>query len=213
MNDYEKAIENYVLSHSTPEDNILAELNRVTFLKAIYPRMLSGPMLGKLLEFLSFMLKPKYILEIGTFTGYSAICLAKGLSVGGKLITIEKNDEIIKFSSNYFQKSGLSDKIELLVGDALEIVPSLDYQFDLVFIDAEKKEYVDYYSLVIDKIRPGGFIIADNVLWDGKVLDKVKYTDKETKGIRAFNELISKDPRVENIIIPIRDGISIIRKI
>ncbi len=212
MNNSELSIDRYVIAHSTPENEILAELSRETNLKAIYPRMLSGPILGKFLEFVSCMIKPKYILEIGTFTGYSAICLAKGLSEGGKLVSIEKNDELIKYPEKYFEKSGLSDKIQLLAGDAVEILPKLEMQFDLVFIDACKNEYVDYYTRCFDKVNSGGFIIADNVLWDGKVVDKTKYQDKETQGIIAFNNLISEDPRVENIIIPFRDGISIIRK-
>lgn len=213
MKDNKLSVDQYLIAHSTQESKILAELNRETNLKAIYPRMLSGQLLGKLLEFLSCMIKPKYILEIGTFTGYSAICLAKGLPENGKLITIDKNDELSKFPEKYFKKSGLSDKIQLLSGDALEIIPKLEMKFDLVFIDADKNEYLDYYKLCFDKINSGGFIIADNVLWDGKVLNKAKYQDKETQGIIAFNEFISKDPRIENIIIPLRDGISVIRKI
>jgi len=213
MDNNNPLIEKYVFSHSTPENEILTELNRETNLKAIYPRMLSGPLLGKFLELVSYMIKPRYILEIGTFTGYSAICLAKGLSEDGRLITIEKNDELNRYSKKYFQKAGLSEKIDLITGNAKEIIPTLNMQFDLVFIDADKQEYVDYYTLSFDKINPGGFILADNVLWNGKVVCNKKYHDKETKGIIAFNELIKNDIRVENIIIPFRDGISIIRKI
>jgi predicted O-methyltransferase YrrM len=159
------------------------------------------------------MVKPDHILEIGTFTGYSAICLAKGLSDSGKLFTIEKNDELADFPIRYFKKAGISDKVELIIGDALEIIPLLDYEFDLVFIDAEKKDYVDYYNLIIDNVRPGGYILADNVLWHGKVIDNPETFDKETKGIAAFNKYIIEDMRVENVIIPIRDGIMLIRKL
>ncbi len=213
MNANEISIDKYVLSNSTPENKILSELNRETNLKTIYPRMLSGPVLGKFLEFVSYMIKPKYILEIGTFTGYSAICMAKGLEEGGKLITIDKNDEIAIFPEKYFQKTGIADKIQILTGDAIQIIPKIDKLFDLVFIDADKNEYVDYYKLIIDKVNPGGFILADNVLWDGKVLDKEKNKDKETQGIVAFNEYILHDERVENIILPFRDGVNVIRKI
>jgi len=212
MNANEISIEKYVISNSTPENELLSELNRETNLKTIYPRMLSGPILGKCLEFVSHMIKPKYILEIGTFTGYSAICMAKGLVEGGQLITIDKNDEIAIFREKYFQKTNLADKIKILTGDAIQIIPKIDNFFDLVFIDADKNEYVDYYKLIIDKVNPGGFILADNVLWDGKVLDKEKNMDKETRGIIAFNEYVLQDGRVENIILPFRDGVNVIRK-
>lgn len=213
MNANEISIDEYVLANSTPESRLLAELNRETNLKTIYPRMLSGPVLGKFLEFVSYMIKPKYILEIGTFTGYSAICMAKSLKEGAQLITIDKNDEIAILREKYFQKTNLADKIKILTGDAIQIIPKIDNYFDLVFIDADKNEYVDYYKLIIDKVNPGGFILADNVLWDGKVLDKEKNKDKETRGIIAFNEYVLQDECVENIILPFRDGVNVIRKI
>ena len=205
-------ISKYIESHTTPEDPVLKELSRETYLKALYPQMLSGHLQGKLLEFISLMLQPEHILEIGTFTGYSAICLAKGLKNTGKLITIEKNDELTGFPVKYFKKAGVSEQIELIIGDALEILPLLEPMFDLVFIDAEKKDYCKYYQLLLDKVKPGGYILADNALWYGRVVDSPETFDKETQGIVAFNKLITEDPRVENMILPIRDGIMLIRK-
>ena len=157
------------------------------------------------------MIKPENILEIGTYTGYSAICLAKGLKPGGNLITIEINDELTPFSHSYFCKAGLDARITQLTGNALDIIPGLDIMFDLVFIDGDKKEYCEYYSLIFDKVKPGGFILADNVLWGGKVLEK-NTTDPQTKGVIEFNNMIRKQPDIENIILPIRDGLMLIRK-
>ena len=212
MTDLSEQISNYISEHSTPEDTVLAELYRETHLKMIYPRMISGPLQGKFLELISRMIRPKYILEIGTFTGYSAICLAKGLANNGKLYTIEINDELTGFSKKYFSKAGLSSKIELITGNAIQIIPTLPYSFDLVFIDAEKKEYVNYYNAVIEKLVSGGIIIIDNVLWDNKVIEKPKQSDQETLAIKELNDLIVHDSRVENIILPLRDGINLIRK-
>jgi caffeoyl-CoA O-methyltransferase len=213
MPDKAELIAAYIENHSSPEEPLLARINRETHLKVLNPRMLSGPLQGKLLEFISRMIKPTYILEIGTFTGYSAICLAKGLSPEGKLMTIEKNDELIHFPLRYFKEAGYSDRIELLTGDALEIIPTLRFTFDLVYIDGEKSEYTRYFNLLIDKVRSGGYILADNVLWSGKVLEKPASSDLETSSIIEFNHFISNDPRVENIILPLRDGISLIRKL
>lgn len=203
----------YIEEHSSPEDAVLAELNRETHLKVIYPRMLSGSIQGKFLEFISRMLQPQFILEIGTYTGYSAICLAKGLRPEGKLITLEINDELLSFQNKFIEKAGLRHCIEQKTGDALDIIPKLEQAFDLVFIDAEKKDYINYYDLVMEKLRPGGYILADNVLWDGKVLSTNDNKDKETQGIIAFNKHITSDKRVENAILSIRDGISLIRKL
>jgi len=164
------------------------------------------------LTLLSKMIQPERILEIGTFTGYSAICLAKGLSETGKLITIELDDELESFSKKYFEKAGLADKIEQRIGPALEIIPEIDETFDLVFLDADKKEYTEYFSLVFDKLRTGGIIIADNTLWSGKVLETPPPDDEQTKGIIAFNEMIKNEKRVEKVILPLRDGMTIIRK-
>jgi caffeoyl-CoA O-methyltransferase len=206
-------IKQYIEKHTTPEDDTLMELVRETHVKVLYPQMLSGHLQGKFLEFISRMLHPEYILEIGTFTCYSAICLAKGLHNKGKLITIEKNDELTFFPVKYFKKAGISDKVELIIGDALDIIPTLKYEFDLVFIDAEKKDYIKYYNQVIAKVKPGGYILADNALWYGRVIEDPKNFDKETQGIVEFNQLINEDSRVENIILPIRDGIMLIRKL
>lgn len=205
-------LQDYLDTHSAAEDEILYQLNRETNLKVLNPRMLSGQVQGKFLEFLSRMLAPAYILEIGTFTGYSAICLARGLGKEGRLITIEKNDELKEITEKYFGLAGVSESIELLTGDALEIIPALDMDFDLIFIDGEKEEYPEYYHRVIDKLRSGGFIIADNVLWAGKVLEEVKPGDTDTLALQQFNDLVRSDPRVENCILPIRDGLNMIRK-
>ncbi len=205
-------ITKYIENHTTAEDPILSELSRETHLKALYPQMLSGHLQGRFLEFISRMLQPEHILEIGTFTGYSAICLAKGLKKSGKLITIEKNDELSGFPVKYFKKAGISEQVELIIGDALDILPTLEPTFDLVFIDAEKKDYSNYYDLVFEKVKPGGYILADNVLWYGRVVENPDTFDKETQGIVAFNKLIAEDSRVENMILPLRDGIMLIRK-
>ncbi len=205
-------IEKYILAHTEPEDDILKELDRQTNLKILRPRMLSGHLQGEILKMISYMIKPKNILEIGTFTGYSAICLAKGLDKNGSLITIDKNDEIADFTKSFFDKVSIKDRINYYVGDALKIIPKLDKNFDLVFIDADKREYLDYYKLIFDKVNKGGFIIADNVLWDGKVVEKVDKNDKQTLGLLEFNDFIQNDNRVENVMFPIRDGLMIMRK-
>jgi caffeoyl-CoA O-methyltransferase len=207
-----KDIENYIENNSTEEDTLLAELNRETYLKVLNPRMLSGHTQGRLLEIISKIISPLNILEIGTYTGYSGICLARGLKKGGHLHTIESNDEIIHIPETYFKKAGLSDAITIHKGDALKIIPTLDITFDLVFIDADKQQYFDYYNLCIEKLCSGGIILADNVLWDGKVIDKATHNDPDTHAIIKFNETLRNDSRVEVVILPLRDGISIIRK-
>lgn len=203
----------YSESHTTEETDLLRKLYRETNLKVIMPRMLSGHLQGVLLKMLSFMIKPKYILEIGTYTGYSAICLAEGLAEGGKLITIEKNPEVEAIAKRYFSESGQSEKIDFCIGDAMEIIPNLKLTFDLIFIDADKENYLNYYDLAFDKLRKGGIIIADNALWEAKVLQIPKLNDIETIGIQKFNNFVQADKRVENILLPIRDGLMIIRKI
>lgn len=208
-----KKMEKYILDHTKEEDSLLKELNRETYLKVIQPRMLSGHLQGKFLEMVSCMINPKTILEIGTYTGYSAICLAKGLSVDGVLHTIEINPEFNVFSEKYFERSGLKYKIQQHTGSALEIIPQMDEVFDLVFIDADKENYLNYYKMVFDKVKPDGFILADNALWDGKVLKNPNQQDKETKGIDQFNKYIQQDKRVENMLLPLRDGIMMIRKL
>jgi len=205
-------LEEYILNHTTEEDDLLKELSRETHIKVLRPRMLSGHLQGQLLKMLSHMIRPQNILEIGTYTGYSAICLAQGLDKDGKIYTIDINDEIEEFTTKYIEKSGLSDNIEFLIGDALDIIPDLDVEFDMAFIDADKRHYLDYYKLVFDKIKPGGFIIADDILWDGKVVEELNPKDTQTKGILAFNDFVQNDDRVENVVIPLRHGITLIRK-
>lgn len=204
-------LEQYILDHSTPEDPILEDLYRQTHIRFVNPNMVSGHAQGKFLEFISMMVRPENILEIGTFTGYSAICLSKGLRDNGKLITIEINDELSSFAGEYFMKSGTEGKIIPLTGNALEIIPGLDMKFDLVFIDGDKREYIEYYKLIIGKVNPGGYILADNVLWGGKVIDK-DTKDPQTMGIIAFNEMIIRETGIENILLPLRDGLMLIRK-
>lgn len=205
--------EKYILDHTKQEDTLLAELNRETNLKVVQPRMLSGHLQGKFLEMISCMIRPKTVLEIGTYTGYSAICIAKGLSVDGILHTIEINPELKIFSEKYFERSGLNYKIQQHIGSAIDIIPKMNEVFDLVFIDADKENYLNYYKLVFEKVKTGGFIMADNALWDGKVLNNPDQQDKETKGIDEFNKYIQQDNRVENMLLPLRDGIMMIRKL
>lgn len=213
LKNIEKELSDYILNHCTPEDTVLHELYRETNLKVIYPRMVSGPLQGKLLEMISCMIRPQRILEIGTYTGYSAICLAKGLRDDGMLHTIEINDELRDLAIKYFSKAGLQNKIILHNGDALKIIPALEEEFELVFIDGNKQQYLEYYQLVFPKVVRGGFILADNVLWDSKVLQGGKPADKETRGIIAFNDYLVRDESVEQIIVPIRDGFTIIKKL
>ncbi len=208
----EKELERYILEHIEPEDEVLQELDRETHRKVLGARMLSGHLQGQVLTMLSKLIQPEKILEVGTFTGYSAICLARGLKDNGKLITIELDDELESMASEYFKKAGLDDKIMQLIGPALEILPSINETFDLIFLDADKREYPDYYNLVFDKLRRGGCIIADNTLWSGKVIGSDSSGDKQTTGIIKFNELIRKDKRVEKVILPLRDGMTLIRK-
>lgn len=202
----------YVYAHSSRELNILKELDRATHLNILRPRMLSGHEQGMLLYFIVKMLQPHRILELGTYTGYSAISMARGLNETGQLISIDKNDELLPFAKEFVQKAELSDKVQLLSGDAKKLIPTLTDTFDLVFIDANKAEYITYYELIFSKVRNGGFIIADNVLWNEKVLSEQPDTDAQTQGILAFNDYIQNDDRVENLLLPLRDGLSIIRK-
>ena len=212
MLDFSPELEAYLSVHIDEEDPVLAELNRETHLKILHPRMLSGHLQGKILTLFSKILQPETILEVGTFTGYSAICLARGLKPGGKLHTIDINDELVDFSSAFFKKAGLEKSIILHTGNALQIIPEMDETFDLVFLDGEKAEYSQYYDHVFDKVNTGGLIIADNVLWDGKVLKAPQPNDRSTKGIIEFNDRIAKDNRVEKVIFPVRDGFTVIRK-
>ena len=207
-----RELEKYILDHSTPEDPLLEDLFRQTHLRFINPNMVCGHLQGKFLEMISLMIRPSCILEIGTFTGYSTICLAKGLKPDGILITVEPNDELSEFTQTYFEKTGVALKIVNVHNRMQEMIGTMNEEPDLVYIDGDKREYAEYFRLIIDKVRPGGFIIADNVLWGGKVFEK-GMKDPQTKGIVEFNEMINKQKNIENIILPIRDGIMLIRKI
>lgn len=208
-----KNIDDYACLHSQEEHQVLKDLNRETWAKVLIPRMLSGHLQGRTLSIFSKMIKPKNILEIGTYTGYSAICLCEGLEENGKLHTIDINEELKEISSKYFKKANLEDKVEQHIGNAMEIIPGLDLTWDLVFIDADKENYSNYFDLVIDKMALGGFLIADNVLWSGKVVEPISEKDMETKEIINFNDKIHRSDRVENVLMPIRDGLMVCRKI
>jgi len=205
-------IDEYVGAHTQPESEVLQDLNRKTHLKILQPRMLSGHFQGRLLSMISHMISPKRILEIGTYTGYSALCMAEGLAENGKIITIDINYELEDIIRTYFDKAGVSDKIELKIGDAMEIVPALDEEFDLVFIDADKSNYLNYYNLVLPKVGKNGLIIADNVLWSGKVVDGENNKDLDTQTLIEFNKFVHEDNRVQNVLLPVRDGLMILRK-
>ena len=208
----QKEIDKYILDHIEQEDEILKDLDRETHLNVIGARMISGHLQGQVLIMISKMIRPETILEIGTFTGYSAICLAKGLQENGKLITIEIDDELENMAKRYFLKAGIDRQVIQRIGPALEIIPTLNETFDLVFIDAHKPEYSAYYEAVLGKVKSGGYIIADNTLWSGKVIDNPAEDDYQTQGIIQFNSKIKNDNRVEKVILPIRDGMTLIRK-
>jgi predicted O-methyltransferase YrrM len=205
-----EALEHYVEQHTTAENDVLQQLNRETNAKVMMPRMISGHLQGRFLAMMSKMINPKTILEIGTYTGYSGICLAEGLLEGGTLHTIDINEELEDLVRGYFDKAGITEKVQYHIGNALEIIPTLKGPFDLVFIDADKINYANYFDQVIDKVNIGGYILTDNVLWSGKVLDTKQ--DKDTAAIVAFNKKVMEDPRVETVLVPIRDGILIARK-
>ncbi|MGB3948252.1 MAG: O-methyltransferase [Bacteroidia bacterium] len=205
-------IEAYSLAHSEPETAILKKINRDTHVNVLMPRMLSGHLQGNLLSMLSHMIKPKQILEIGTYTGYSAVCMAQGLQAEGVLHTIDINEELEDRVRGFFNEARLNSKIKYYIGNALNIIPTINETFDLVFIDADKKNYSAYYDLVFDKVNKGGYIIADNVLWSGKVLDDATKMDVDTKLIDAFNKKVHTDERVEHLLLPVRDGLMIARK-
>lgn len=211
MSRKEEQIDKYILDHSEEEDPVLYELFRETHKKILHPRMLSGPMQGKFLEIIVRMINPLNALEIGTYTGYGTICMAKGMQ-NGSIDTIEINDELEEFIIHYFKKSGQKDKINLHIGDALKIVPSLQKSYDLCFIDGDKREYPQYLNLCKKYLKTGGFIIADNTLWDGKVLNNPKNFDNHTKGIHQFNKLVKENSSLKKVILPVRDGLTIIQK-
>ena len=205
-------LDDYVCAHTEKEPELLYELNRRTHLEVLQPRMLSGQFQGRALSMFTHMIQPKNILEIGTYTGYSALCMAEGLAEGGKIITIDKNEELEDLINEFVERAGLSDTIDFRIGNAMEIIPSLDKEFDLVFIDADKNNYGNYYDMVIDKVPSGGYILLDNVLWSGKVLKEAEPNDIDTKELIALNKRLHEDDRVQNIILPIRDGLTILRK-
>ena len=207
-------IEEYIKEHIDPESDYLHQLYRATHLHLLYPRMASGHIQGRLLKMFVGMIKPKLILEIGTYSGYSGLCLAEGLPEDGHLHTIEINDEQEDFTLPWFKNSPYADKITMHIGNAMEIIPKLGLTFDMAFIDGDKRIYSDYYELVLEHLNPGGYILADNTLWDGHVLDKnPKECDLQTRGVQAFNDLVAQDKRVEKVILPLRDGLTIIKKL
>ena len=206
-------IDQYASTHTEEESALLSRINRETHTQVMKPRMLSGHLQGRLLSMLSHMIQPSHILEIGTYTGYSALCLAEGLQAGGKLITIDINEELQARVQGYFNASTYADYIDYRIGNAVDLLPHLEGHFDLVFIDADKINYGTYYDKVFDKVRKGGFIIFDNVLWSGKVAEVIKDNDKETKYLDELNKKLHQDPRVQNLLLPVRDGLMVLRKL
>ena len=206
-------LDNYVVAHSESEPELLQQLTRETYQKILQPRMLSGHYQGRVLSMISKLVNPKNILEIGTYTGYSALCLAEGMQASGELHTIDVNEELIDFQRTYFDRSNYGNQIVQHLGNALEIIPKLDLNFDLIFIDADKKNYPNYFNIIIDKLNPGGIILSDNVLWSGKVIEDLKPDDIDTKALIEYNKLLKEDFRIETVILPIRDGLTISRKL
>ncbi|MDG1698242.1 MAG: O-methyltransferase [Polaribacter sp.] len=204
-------IDNYIIKHSQQEPQILKELGRETWQKVLNPRMLSGPFQGRVLSMVSKLVSPKNILEIGTYTGYSALCLAEGLEKKGKIFTIDKNEELQTLQNKYFEKSGYRNQIKQFTGNALQIIPNIHEKFDMVFIDADKSNYINYFHLVIDKMNPGGIILSDNVLWSGKVVETLDSKDNDTKILLEYNKLLNGDHRIESVLLPIRDGLTLSR--
>ncbi|MFQ3181843.1 MAG: caffeoyl-CoA O-methyltransferase [Polaribacter sp.] len=204
-------IDNYVINHSQQEPEILQELSKETWQKVLNPRMLSGAFQGRVLSMISKLIRPISILEIGTYTGYSALCLAEGMSSEGKIITIDKNEELETLQNKYFEKSGYRNQIEQRVGNAVNIIPKIDRKFDLVFIDADKSNYINYFHLIIDKMNSGGIILSDNVLWSGKIVEALDPKDIDTTVLLAYNKLLNSDDRIETVLLPIRDGLTISR--
>jgi predicted O-methyltransferase YrrM len=214
MNFLPEALDDYVVTHSQDEPILLQQLNRETYQKILQPRMLSGHYQGRLLSMLSKLIRPQSILEIGTYTGYSALCLAEGMQKEGEIHTIDINEELVDFQRKYFDKSGYGTQIHQYLGNALDIIPQLNKSFDLVFIDADKNNYSNYFHCIIDKLNVGGILLSDNVLWSGKVLDtEFKKEDTSTPALIAYNKLLKDDKRVETLVLPIRDGLTISRKL
>ncbi|MDC0460021.1 O-methyltransferase [Crocinitomicaceae bacterium] len=211
MNFIEERVEEYAMLHTTKESELLNKIDRETHLEVLRPRMLSGHFQGRILSMLSKMISPNRILEIGTYTGYSALCLAEGLMEDGKLYTIDINEELEDRVRQYFLESNYNQQIDFVIGDALHLIPRLNESWDIVFIDADKKNYTKYFNMVVASVKSGGYIIADNVLWSGKVVEK-DHVDEDTLALRVFNDTLSKDPRFEVILLPVRDGLLIARK-
>lgn len=211
-NDFDK-LDSYIREHTEPEPQLLKEITRQTHLKTMHPRMISGHVQGRVLSMFSKMIRPKNILEIGTFTGYSALSLAEGLSDNGKLITIDINDELEALTRGFFSKSEYKSKIEYIIGDAIDVINDLDVVFDLVFIDGDKRQYPEYYKKIFPKVSKHGYIIIDNILWNGKVIENVKHNDIYTLKVIEFNELVKNDDRVNSVIFPIRDGLTVLQKL
>lgn len=205
-------LQDYIEQHSSAENDILERISRRTHLNVLNPHMLSGQVQGRLLSMLSRMIHPRHILELGTYTGYSALCLAEGLVEEGELVTLERNDELEDIIREHFSWSPLGSRIRLKIGDCKTIISTLTEQFDLIFIDADKREYCEYLDLVLPKLAPNGWILADNTLWDGHIIDPAYDKDKQTLGLRAFNDRVAQDDRLEKVILPIRDGLTIIRR-
>jgi len=208
-----EALDNYVVAHSETEPELLQQLTRETYQKILQPIMLSGPYQGRVLSMISKLKNPKTILELGTFTGYATLCLAEGLQKNGEIHTIDINEELVDFQRKYFDKSKFGYQIFQHLGNALDVIPALDKTFDLVFIDADKPNYVNYFHAIIDKLNAGGIIISDNVLWHGKVIETLDPKDKSTKAVLDYNTLLKEDPRIETVLLPIRDGLTISRKL
>lgn len=204
-------LDEYVVQHTQKEPQILSELTRETWQKVLNPRMLSGAFQGRVLSMITKLVNPASILEIGTYTGYSALCLAEGLAKSGKIHTIDKNEELVSLQDKYFEKAGVKNQIQQYVGNALEIIPTIDATYDLVFIDADKSNYINYFNLIIDKMNPGGIILSDNVLWSGKVIEKLDPKDLDTKVLLEYNALLNSDDRIETVLLPIRDGLTVSR--
>ena len=205
-------LDDYILDHTSPEPDYLYRLWRATNVKTLHGRMASGHLQGRLLKMLVEMIRPQNVLEVGTFSGYSAISMAEGLNEGGRLYTFEVNDEMEDFTRPWIEQSAVADKITFIIGDALDGAPRLGVEFDMVFIDGDKRAYCDYYDMALSVLRPGGFIVADNTLWDGHVTDPAYDHDQQTQGIRRFNDYVAGDPRTEQVILPMRDGLTLIMK-
>ncbi|MDG1272464.1 MAG: O-methyltransferase [Flavobacteriaceae bacterium] len=207
------ALYDYVVAHSQEEPPLLADLTRQTHLKVLQPRMLSGPLQGRFLSVLTKLLQPKRILEVGTFTGYATLCLAEGLPKDGLIDTLDKNEELVDFQRSFFDRSPWGKQIHQHCGDAIEIIPTLEGEYDLVFLDADKKNYLNYLELLFPKIKPGGLLLSDNVLWSGKVLEETQKNDRDTAVLKEFNQKLATHPNFETVLLPLRDGLTLSRKI